>query len=623
MRWLVAAVAGGFCLSVFTPQTTAQDSDSEPTATINDQARAQEGQTPSVAASAGELRTDAPKDPTTYGKWVLIPALVAILLAIITRQVIPALLIGVFTGAYMLVPCLATDDPLARLHVVIAGFRLGAEKYLLGAITDPSDSHAHISIIVFTLIIGFTVGVIGRNGGTEGLVRLVAGNTNSRRRGTLTAWLAGMVVFFDDYANTMIVGPTMRPIFDRLKISRAKLAYIVDSTAAPVASIALIGTWVGAEIAYIKDGLTSAAAGGAPAFLLNDQGEVLGEMQTFLYSIPYRFYPILALVLVFLLAITGRDFGPMKRAERKSLSKIDPVAMEEQPGVTDPSKAAPRWWLGLLPILVLVVATVVVLTVTGYHGDGGVTSASASKAWWVRAADTIAAGDPYMSIFHGALLSALTAFVLTMLARACSIRDTIDAGLEGMTTMFPAMVILVLAWALSGVMQDLRLGDVAVAYLRAMQFPAVWLPLAVFLCAAVISFATGTSWGTMGILCPATVMIAAGLLADLDPTEALSLFYASVGSVLAGAVFGDHCSPISDTTVLSSIASGCRHEEHVWTQLPYAMLAAVVAMLMGDVFCSVLHQPWYYGLAGGAILLFVVVYAIGRRPVPSFELADA
>ena len=455
------------------------------------------------------------------------------------------------------------------------------------------------------------------------MVRLVAGKTTSPRRGGLTAWAAGLVVFFDDYANTMIVGPTMRSVFDRVKLSRAKLAYIVDSTAAPVASIALIGTWVGAEIGYIKTGIDAVAESGAPAFLIDNQGNIVDGWQAFLHSIPYRFYPILALVLVFLVALTGRDFGPMRQSERKVLSKIEPDTATAESDAKPKQQTPPRWWLGLIPILVLVAGTVVVLGVTGYHAAGDPAQMQEPGSWLRRAADIASAGDAYLSIFYGAILSAFVAVILTLLVRVCSTRDVVDAGLEGMTRMFPAMVILVLAWALSAVLQDLRLGHVVVAHLQAIQFPPVWLPLAIFLSAAVISFATGTSWGTMGILCPLTVEISARLMTGLEQGEALALFYASVGSVLAGAVFGDHCSPISDTTVLSSIASGCRHEEHVWTQIPYALVAAIGAMGLGDVLCSVYNQPWYFGLGAGVIFLLLVIYIAGRRPVPSFDLADA
>ncbi|MFQ5414428.1 MAG: Na+/H+ antiporter NhaC family protein [Phycisphaerae bacterium] len=573
--------------------------------------------TPAGQGAAGGDEPTPPRNAASYGLWVLMPAVVAILLAIVTRQVVPALVVGVLVGSYMMVPCLPAEDSFSteRIHPVIGGFRLFAERYVMGSVMDID----HVKIVIFTLVIGFMVGVIGRNGGTAGLVRLVAGDTRSARRGGITAWAAGLVVFFDDYANTMIVGPTMRSVFDKLRISRAKLAYIVDSTAAPVASIALIGTWVGAEVGFIDSGLSSLGSS-RPAFLSGVE-----PMTAFLASIPYRFYPILALVLVFLVVLTGRDFGPMRRSEQTARDRLMPgvtAGTVRVRAILAEGTRAARWWLGLGPVVVLVGVTVAVLIKTGLASPDVQAAMSgadwAEQAWWQRASVVLSAADSGLSIFYGAIVSAFAAMLLTMVSRACSVREAADAGLEGMSRMFPAIVILVLAWSLSAALnsENLMLGEIATAKLRAIEFSAHWLPLAVFVSAALISFSTGTSWGTMGILCPATVTISAGLCADLDPGVALGLFYAAVGSVLAGAVFGDHCSPISDTTVLSSIAAECPHEEHVWTQLPYALAAAVVGMGVGETLCSVYGQPWYYGLLIGCVLLTLMVLVVGRKPEP-------
>jgi Na+/H+ antiporter NhaC len=599
----------GSCL-VLSAIAAAQESDSPA------KQETQTGVIEEWAGSPDESTTPAetrePRDPRTFYKlWVLLPAIVAILLAIFTRQVVPALVVGVLVGAYMMVPCLPLDSPYDGSNPVVGGFRLAAEKYVIGSIIDPDRDFGKVKIIVFTVIIGFMVGVIGRNGGTAGLVKLVAGETDSPRRGALTAWLAGLVVFFDDYANTMIVGPTMRSIFDRLKISRAKLAYIVDSTAAPVASIALVGTWVGAEIGYIGDGFDMLGAD-RPEFLAG-----VAPMEAFIQSLAYRFYPILALVLVFWIALTGRDFGPMKKAQAKALAGQEDRPYESTSPQLEEGAPRPRWWLGLIPVLVLLGMTVAVLFFTGRAGGGEEAIANEGVAWWQSASEILRRADANLSIFYGALLAAITAVILTLAARACSTKDVVDAGLEGMARMFPAIVILVLAWALSRVEQELMLGQVAQDYLEAANFPAHWLPLAIFVAAALVSFATGTSWATMGILCPIAVTVTAGLAADLDPDAAIKVFYAAVGSVLAGSIFGDHCSPISDTTVLSSVASGCRHESHVWTQIPYALLAAIVAMGVGDVMCSRWDWPWYSGLAAGTVLLLLVVLIVGRRAKPA------
>jgi len=591
----------------------------------------------SIAPSTARV----PQDPKTYGLWILAPALVAIILAIFTRQVIPALVVGILVGAYMMLPCRPVGDPMTQANPLVGGFRLAIETYILGVIhNNPSSDKAlgRIMVIVFTLVIGFMVGVIGHNGGTRGLVRVVTGESQSQRRGALTSWFAGMVVFFDDYANAMIVGPTMRPVFDRLKLSRAKLAYIVDSTAAPVASLALIGTWVGAEIGFIQDGLNHVAAAGAPAFLLNQNGTLPKGMEAFIASIPYRFYPILALFLVFLVSLTGRDFGPMKRAQRRAAGLLDDegadskaqgsvtASLEALPQSTTTTEPPARWWLGLIPVLVLIFTTIVVLVVNGYGSDATMKSISAldaqgasvwaSTPWWGKVSQVISNANPYDSILYGAILSAFAAVLLTIGARAVSTVKSINAGVDGMCRMFPAVVILVLAWSLSQLLSDLQLGAVAVEHLNKAHFDMHWLPLAVFITAGVISFSTGTSWGTMGILCPAVVEIAARLGGSIEASEAMSLFYASIGSVLAGAVFGDHCSPISDTTVLSAIASECTLEEHVWTQLPYALVAALAAMAVGDVMSSAYNHPWYEALGAGALVLTLIVFIVGRTSKP-------
>ncbi len=567
--------------------------------------------TPIDATPAAVRQQKQPQ--SLYGLFVLAPALIAILLAIIFRQVVPALVVGLFAGAYLMIPCLPNTSPYVGQNTIVAGFRLACETYVMNAIIDPLNGNAHLYIIIFTLVIGFTVGVLGRNGGTAGMVSVVAGNTSSQRRGALTAWFAGLIVFFDDYANTMIVGPTMRGVFDRLKISRAKLAYIVDSTAAPVASLALIGTWVGAEISFIDVGLSKLSVDGTPDFLLAD-GQAMQGMQAFMGSLRYRFYPILALFMVFLVALLGRDFGPMKRAQQQAADGTQELPYDTQASKPD-DKTVPKWWLGVFPILVLVGATIAVLWVTGYS-RGGAEAITSDMTAWKKVFEVINRADSSLSIFYGAILSAFFAIILTILAGSCSARDAAEAGLDGMARMFPAIVILVLAWSLSQVLQDLSLDKVMNDQLANMKFPIEWLSLTVFLAAAIISFSTGTSWGTMGILCPTTVVIAAGLIQqtpNLSSDQALVYFYAAVSSVLAGAVFGDHCSPISDTTVLSSIASGCRHEEHVWTQLPYALITAIAAMGISDVLCSIYKQPWYLGLGAGAIFLLLVVLVVGRK----------
>ncbi len=564
------------------------------------------GETPAetVANNAGVAPASSTsgataRDPKTYGLWVLMPAVVAIVLAIAMRQAVPALFIGVVIGAYMLVPCRAPELRLGGGEL-FEGIRLATEHYIIKTMADVEKLH----VVFFTLIIGGAVGVMTVSGGTRAMVDSLSRFATTGRRGQLCAWFAGMIVFFDDYANSMIVGPTMRPMFDRLKISRAKLSYIVDSTAAPIASIALIGTWLGAELDYIQTGLDAAAADGMPAFLAESS-----NMDVFIATIPYRFYPILALWLVVVIALTRRDFGPMLRAESRALSTAHPDVDAAADGVEERAPVVSPW-LAAIPILVLVTVTVGVLVLTGWSRLGDLEP---------TLQNVVKNTDSYISILYGALSCLVVASVLSVLARACSVRVGFDGALDGMGKMFPAIVILTLAWGLSRVSQDLQLGQVLKERILESGFApfglpmAVWLPISIFLCAAGVSFATGTSWATMGILTAPVVEIAAKLAVNLPAGEAEALFYASVGAVLAGAIFGDHCSPISDTTVLSAVASNCRVEEHVWTQLPYALLAAIAAV-GGAFLCMQQQRPAWQGLAAGAAELVVFMLLFGRRP---------
>lgn len=551
-----------------------------------------------VASTQDAAATQSISPAKRYEEWVLAPAVVAILLAILLRQVVPALALGVLVGAAMM--HFHDNAGTIGLSSAIAIVRLATEQYFIGALTDVD----HMKIIVFTSLIGGLVGVMGVNGGTAALVRAVVGYASTRARGMLSTWFAGLVVFFDDYANAMIIGPSMRPIADRLRISRAKLAYLVDSTAAPVASIAIIGTWIGFEVDAIQGGLNSLEQ--PPAFLDGVSG-----YGAFLESIPYRFYPILALVFVFLVALLGRDFGPMLSAERDAAS----ASREPEPaaGGTTPNRPAHRSvWLALGPLLVLIGVTLAVLFATGAAGIADDTS----RTWVGYLREVVSNADSYNSILYGALAGVVCALLLTLVARAATLREAVDGGLDGAARLMPTFVVLALAWALSGVMQDLQLGEFAAALLQASSFEPTWLPLLIFLSSCVVSFATGTSWGTMTILCPVAVTLSAQLLVDLPTDEALPLFYASVGGVLAGAVFGDHCSPISDTTVLSSLATECRLEVHVWTQAPYALLVGAVGIVAGDVVCRAYGQPLWVGYLGAIVALLLILLALGRRAQP-------
>ncbi|MCZ6683352.1 MAG: hypothetical protein O7B26_09210 [Planctomycetota bacterium] len=593
------------------------------------------------AASSETEPTQAQTEPPDinepqhiYGLWALAPAMVAIILAIAIRQVIIALVFGILTAAGMMVFVPGEIAVGQSLYNPITIITYAVDNYLFRAIAPLNDAgdgvkYTRLYILIFTLMIGGMVGVIQANGGTRAVVDRLTRRVTRREQGQIRGFFAGIAVFFDDYANAMIVGPSMRPIFDRLRLSREKLAYIVDSTAAPVASI-FIGTWLAAEIGYIDQGLDSLGEV-KPAFL-----SAMNGTTAFWGSLPYRTYAILALVMVFVIAITGRDFGSMRRAENDAFANPTRRETLNSEETTEPTRSI---WLGLLPVLVLVFGTMTLLATTGWFAVQKIPEEAAKIDWSsvvpIRDSLGVVLGqaDSNAALLYASLAALAVAILITKTAGALSLAKTMDAVSSGVSRMAAACIVLVLAWGLSDAGDNLQLGKVASSFLSDKiergVFSLSWLPLSIFVSACIVSFATGTSWGTMGILCPAVVTISASVLGDLPQDQALPIFYASVGAVLTGAVFGDHCSPISDTTVLSSIASECELGRHVWTQMPYALTVAAVGILATDGLDFAL-QKWagtfydstwtahglnqYYSLIIGVILLVLIVLAIGRRP---------
>ena len=514
--------------------------------------------------------------------WVsLMPAFTAIAVALIIRSVVPALLLGIWLGA----------TALQSFSLKGAGVGLldSFQVFVANAVADAD----HAAIILFTMMIGGMVGIITRNGGMMAIVKMVVSRAQTAMGAQVAAWLMGLMIFFDDYANTLVVGNTARPITDQLKISREKLAYIVDSTAAPVVSIALITTWIGYEVSLIDEALQDITElADVPAYAV------------FLQSIPYSFYPILAIVFVFMVAVTGRDMGPMYTAELRArkgnvFSAGDDGADSSSEDTLEPKPdVPPRPVNAFLPIIVLVVALLGGLYATG-EGET------------IR--DIIGDADPYKAMMWASFIGALTAAIMSIGQRILTTHETVDAWYGGARATLFGMIVLVLAWSMSDVTTALNAKGYLITILGD-SMPAAWVPAAVFVLAGVTAFATGTSWGTMGILVPLVVPLAWAVMSVNGMTEVgdMHILYSSVSCVLAGAVWGDHCSPISDTTVLSSIASGCNHIEHVRTQLPYALLVGLVALVVGTVPGGYGVPPWVSLLLGG-VVLYVVLRLRGRQ----------
>ncbi|WP_420634870.1 Na+/H+ antiporter NhaC family protein [Candidatus Palauibacter sp.] len=529
--------------------------------------------------------------------WIsLLPPLIAIALALIFRHVVVSLFFGIWLGGFFI----AGLDPLA-------GLGRSVDTFIVPSLADADNA----SILIFSALLSAMVGVISRSGGTRGIVEAVRPLATTPRRAQLATFFAGVGIFFDDYANTLIVGNTFRPITDKLKVSREKLAYLVDSTAAPVVTIAFVSTWVGFEISLIRDGLRIAAEQ-TPDPALASALAAASPFTVFLSSIPFLFYPILALLMVALVIFTQRDFGPMHGAEvraRTGGGVFRPgsqlMVNSEETGLDAPEGIPLRWYNAAIPVF-----TVVVVVLLGLYFDGR--SAAGPASLW----DTFGAADPFKAILWGSLAGCLVAIALATTQRILSLSQALDGWLAGIRAMTMGFVILTLAWSLGEVTSQLATAQYLTQILDGNLAPEL-VPVLTFATAAVVSFCTGTSWATMSILLPLVVplIVALGGASGFETGAGGELLVSSISAVLAGSIFGDHCSPISDTTVLSSMASACDHMDHVRTQLPYALIVAAVAMLFGHIGTSYGLPPWVAYVLGVGVLLAAMRFV--GRPVPA------
>ncbi len=511
----------------------------------------------------------------------LLPSLIAIILALATRQVYVAMFAGVWAGAFIIEG--------SSLNAIIPSLFHVVDTWLLEAIVPKDGDNEHFAIALFSLVTGAMIGVLSYNGGMQGVVNIFSRYADTRAKGQGASFALGGLIFFDDYANTLIVGNTMRPLTDALKISRQKLAFIVDSTAAPIACVALITTWVGFQVSLMDDAIE---AMGVDA---NGFAIVLG-------SIPYSFYPLLMLVFIAMIIITGRDFGPMYRAEQAAISGMNADVAEASHPDTEiiEHSARPLAKNAIIPILLYIAGTVWGLMETG-EGE--------------TLRDILGSADPFKAVLWGSLLGLLSAVIMSLVTRRLSITQAMEALEAGLRPMMLAVMILTFAWAIADVNKELRTAEYIISVMGD-AIPLAWLPVIIFVTAAVTSFATGSSWSTMGILVPLIVPLAFSTIGAAGIDEAMivshPVMFATIASVLTGAVWGDHCSPISDTTILSSMASGCNHIEHVRTQMPYAMVVAFVSIIA--CLLPVGHgMAWWSGLLIGVALLYAILRVKGKE----------
>jgi Na+/H+ antiporter NhaC len=516
----------------------------------------------------------------------ILPPIFAIAMALIFRQVVISLYAGIWLGAVFVFD-----------FDIIGGFFRVLDHYIVNSMTNRTN----VQIMLFSMFFAGVMGLIARNGGARGIANVITRYAKTARGGELACWFTAIVLFFDDYSSVLIRGNLLRPITDKLRISREKLSFYVDTGAATVASLFLISTWIGYEVGLIQQALQAIDS-------------PLDAYAVFVRSIPYRFYPIFALVLAFLIASTGRDFGPMLAAERRA-RRTGKVLRDGAQPVMEISEDTPelggdapaRWYNGLLPII-----SIVLVAMFGLYWTGTQTlQADGTNDYGLG--QIVSNADSYVALLWASLSGCVVAIALSLTQRILSITQAIDALLQGMKFLLLGIVILVLAWSIGSLAEELHTADYLIQQMRGNLSP-FWVPSLTFLIAALMSFATGTSWATMAILMPLVIPLvnALGLEAQLSAAQAETVLLGSVSSVLAGAVFGDHCSPISDTTILSSMSSGADHVDHVRTQLPYALLAAIVGILVGDIPSAYGISPWISMLVGVAVMIGVL-FAFGKK----------
>ncbi len=506
----------------------------------------------------------------------IIPPLIAILCALIFKEVFSALFLGLFSGSIILWIYSGAGFFSAFFKAIFSIF----DRYIILALSENS----HVSIIVFSMLIGGTVHIITKNGGMQGVINFLSKFAKSPRSGQLVTWMLGIMVFFDDYANTLVVGNTMRPVTDKLRISREKLAYIVDSTAAPVAAIAFVTTWIGAELSYIQSSLIS----------LNIE---VSAYNIFFSSLKYAFYPIITLIFVFILIYLKKDYGAMYKAEIRAREKGVTASSQEQKieyelkEFESPDNKKARAFNALIPVGIIVFGTIIGLVYTGW--DSSIWH-NQSLGIFKKISGIIGNSDSYLALIWASAGGLISAFILTLLQRILSLKDVADSMISGFKSMLTAILILTLAWSLAGLITDMHTADFITKVISSTNLSPIFLPAITFVVSGLIAFSTGSSWGTMAIMYP-LILPATWLLCKdygMGYDDSLAVFAHVVSTVIAGSVFGDHCSPISDTTILSSLASSCNHIQHVRTQLPYALTVAFICLIFGTIPVSFGISPW-------------------------------
>lgn len=528
------------------------------------------------------------------GVWSLFPPVFAVVLAFLTGDVVLSLFAGVIAGFAMLTALGGGNLLYGTFHNTVEG------------IIDTATTRDNTQVLILCVMVGGMEGVIRRSGGFEAAARKMAGGLKSRRKVNLLCQAFCTLFFFDDYANALISGPVLSPVTDKAGVSREKLSYIVDSTAAPLAGIAVISSWVAVEVSVIQEALDAA-------------GVTASAFQIFFHSIPYCFYCIFALVFILLLTFTGREYGPMLEAERRARrgqplkpgSKA-PEAIETLLTTDDTDKSKRRIALAFGSIALLLVFALVMIYVTG-RGEAveeGLIAAGSGFRFG-DLSTVMGCVDTIQLVLEGALLSSIVAILAGASMRLFSLSDGVLSWLEGASSLMTTIVVLVLVWALAGVVE--RLGTVYfVVDALSGGFPTVLVPALIFVVCCVISFAAG-SYGCMFMVMPMAIPIVAAVNGIAENPAGDPFMLSCVAAVLTGGIFGDHCSPMTDCTILAALGAGCETMDHVKTQMPYALTVAGASVVFGTLLTSFGVSPWI-ALLLGITAMGVVVRFAGKKP---------
>ena len=528
-----------------------------------------------------------------FGMWGIIPPVLTIALAFMTKNVIVSLFVGILAGCLII----AGGNPAAAL--------MQLTDLLAGARADGWN----IRIFLFCSLLGALVGLLSKTGAAQAFGLWMSKKLKNGRASQCATFSFGLLVFIDDYFNSLTVGTVMRPINDQNKVSRAKLAYILDSTAAPVCILAPVSSWVVTVLSIVRNSEGFAALG-------------MSDFEFFIRAIPYNLYALTTLLMVIAIIAFQSDFGAMKKSEQ--LAKTSGLLWNEKVygGISgdlreeQTTRAKPIDML--VPIVLLIVCALAFFPIVSWINviDGAAIISLSQAAASMSLRQAFITTDSSYALFYAIIFTLFITYIYYLARRLINLKEASEAVRDGIQSMVPALIILTMAWSIGTVIRSspadggLGLGRYLSELVVTSRFPLQLVPGIVFALSAVIAFATGTSWGTFGIMIPIVMPIAVGLAqaAQLSQNAEMNAVFICISAVLGGAVFGDHASPISDTTILSSTGAGCPHLEHVATQMPYALFAATCALagfIIGGIFMNGL-SAWLAVLVvftGGMIFL--------------------